>query len=69
MYKQLAKSIREFKKVSIKGPVFITLEVLLECTIPFVIAQLVNQIKAGCEFSVIAMYGAILVIIQPLPPR
>lgn len=66
MYKQLAKSIREFKKVSIKGPVFITLEVLLECTIPFVIAQLVNQIKAGCEFSVIAMYGAILVVMAGL---
>lgn len=66
MYKQLAKSIREFKKDSIKGPVFITLEVLLECTIPFVIAQLVNQIKAGCEFSVIAMYGAVLVVMAGL---
>ncbi|MBS5932019.1 MAG: ABC transporter ATP-binding protein [Clostridiales bacterium] len=66
MYKQLAKSIREFKKDSIKAPVFITLEVLLECTIPFVIAQLVNQIKAGCEFSVIAKYGLILVLMAGL---
>lgn len=66
MYKQLAKSIREFKKDSIKAPVFITLEVLLECTIPFVIAQLVNQIKAGCEFSVIAKYGLILVVMAGL---
>lgn len=66
MYKQLAKSIREFKKDSIKAPVFITLEVLLECTIPFVIAQLVNQIKAGCEFRVIAMYGIILVAMAGL---
>lgn len=66
MYKQLAKSIREFKKDSIKAPVFITLEVLLECTIPFVIAQLVNQIKAGCEFSVIAKYGLILVAMAGL---
>lgn len=66
MFKQLAKSIREFKKDSIKAPVFVTLEVLMECTIPFIIAQLVNQIKAGCEFRVIAMYGIILVIMAGL---
>lgn len=66
MYKQLAKSIREFKRDSIKAPVFVTLEVLMECTIPFVIAQLVNQIKAGCEFRVIAMYGIILVLMAGL---
>lgn len=66
MYKQLAKSIREFKKASIKAPIFVSFEVLLECTIPFVIAQLVNQIKAGCEFQVIALYGLILVIMAGL---
>lgn len=37
MFKELSKSIREFKQASIKSPVFVTLEVVLECIIPFVI--------------------------------
>ena len=38
------------------------MEVLLECIIPFVIARLVNEIKAGCEISTIVWYGAVLVV-------
>ena len=34
----------------------------MECLIPFIIANLVNQIKAGCEFQVIAVYGLVLVL-------
>lgn len=48
MLKELSKSIREFKAASVKAPVFVSLEVVLECIIPFIIAQLVNEIKAGC---------------------
>ncbi len=66
MYKQLARSIREYKSVSIKAPVFVSLEVLIECIIPFVIAQLVNQIKAGCGFSTILQYGAVLLAMAGL---
>ena len=66
MYKQLARSIREYKSVSIKAPIFVSLEVLMECIIPFVIAQLVNQIKAGCGFSTILQYGAVLLAMAGL---
>ena len=66
MLKELSKSIREFKTVSIKAPVFVSLEVVLECIIPFIIAQLVNQIKAGCSFGVIAEYGLVLVVMAAL---
>ena len=66
MYKQLARSIREYKGVSIKAPVFVSLEVLMECIIPFVIAQLVNQIKAGCSFATILQYGAVLLAMAGL---
>ena len=66
MYKQLARSIREYKAVSIKAPIFVSLEVLMECIIPFVIAQLVNQIKAGCGFSTILQYGAVLLAMAGL---
>ena len=66
MYKQLARSIREYRGVSIKAPVFVSLEVLMECIIPFVIAQLVNQIKAGCGFATILQYGAALLAMAGL---
>ena len=35
--KTLSKSIREFKKDSILSPVFVDLEVILECMLPFFI--------------------------------
>lgn len=61
MLKELSKSIREYKKSSIATPLLVSLEVVLECIIPFVIATLVNQIKAGCELQVILGYGLVLV--------
>ena len=42
--------IREYKAASIKAPIYVSLEVVMECIIPFIIAQLVNEIKAGCSF-------------------
>ena len=62
MLKELSKSIREFKAASVKAPVFVSLEVVLECIIPFIIAQLVNEIKAGCGLGVIAGYGAVMIV-------
>lgn len=62
MIRELAKSIREYKKVSIMTPILVSMEVVMECLIPFIIANLVNQIKAGCEFQVIAVYGLVLVL-------
>lgn len=62
MYKRLLKSIREYKKMALLTPAFITGEAIIESIIPFVIAILVNQIKAGCEFNVIVKYGGILFV-------
>ena len=42
MVKVLARSIREFKKPAILTPLLVSVEVVMECAIPFVIAQLVN---------------------------
>ena len=61
MIKVLARSIREYKKASILTPLLVTVEVILECAIPFVIANLVNQMQAGCSMDVIARYGAVLI--------
>ncbi|MEY8427277.1 ABC transporter ATP-binding protein [Lachnospiraceae bacterium 46-15] len=66
MLKELSKSIREFKAASVKAPVFVSLEVVLECIIPFIIAQLVNEIKAGCGLEVIVGYGAVLIVMAGL---
>ena len=66
MIKTLAKSIREYKKPSILAPVFVTGEVIMECIIPFVIANLVNEIKAGISMSKLLSYGGLLVVMAGL---
>ena len=57
MIRTLAKSIREYKKPSILAPVFVTGEVVMECIIPFIIANLVNEIKAGISMPMLLGYG------------
>ena len=54
MIKTLAKSIREYKKPSILTPILVSGEVVLECIIPFLTANLVNEIKAGCSMEVLS---------------
>ena len=62
MIKVLSRCIREYKRPSIITPILVFFEVVLECIIPYVIASLVNQIKAGCELPVILQYGLLLII-------
>lgn len=62
MIKTIMKSLREYKAPSIWTPILIIGEVAMECMLPFIIAQLINEIQAGCEFSVIAKYGGILTV-------
>ena len=66
MLKILARSVREYKKASILTPILVLFEVVLECIIPFVIAELVNEINAGCEFLTILKYGGILALLAVL---
>ena len=66
MWKSLIKSIREYKKPSILAPVYVSLEVVIECIIPFITALLVNQIEAGCAFSVVLRYGLVLLVLASL---
>ena len=66
MLRVLAGSIREYKKPSLLSPLLVTGEVVLECIIPFLTANLVNEIKGGCELSEIAKYGLILVVMAVL---
>ena len=66
MVKTLARSIREFKKPAILTPLLVTGEVILECIIPFIIANLVNEMQAGCGMDVIIRYGVQLLVMAVL---
>ncbi|MBQ8735510.1 MAG: hypothetical protein IJY75_06010, partial [Bacteroidaceae bacterium] len=59
LIKRLAGCIREYKKQTALSPIFIALEVIIECIIPFVTAELVNEIQEGCGMDVITRYGLI----------
>ena len=64
MIKTLVKSIREYKKSAILAPVIIACEVIFECCIPFVGAQLLEYIQlnsSSIEMSEVLKYSAILV--------
>lgn len=65
MLKTLSKCIREYKLASILSPLFVTIEVILECIIPFIIAELINVIDTTVpgeiDMGQVWMYGGILV--------
>ena len=68
MIKTLAKSIREYKKPSILSPIFVAIEVILECLMPLVIMEFIAKISPtgvngaeGVEMRTILIYGGILI--------
>lgn len=61
MIKTLMGSIREYKKSSILTPVLVSIEVIVECIIPFYIAKLINHIQDGTDMSLILKYGFMLI--------
>ena len=65
MIKVLSKSIREYKAASILTPLFVSLEVILECLIPFVVAKLLGVINVKephlIELNDILLFGGILI--------
>ena len=63
MLKKLSKSIRGYVTPSILTMIFMIGEVIIECLIPFITANLVNQIKAGVELTVLLKTGLVLVLL------
>ena len=63
MVKTLAKSIREYKTPSILSPIFVSIEVILECLMPLVIMKFISEIEksAVLRMSTIWYYGGILI--------
>ena len=68
--KVLLGSVREYKKESLLSPLFIVLEVIMECIIPFIVAQFINTLQnftsegANSEelMNKIIVYGILLLI-------
>ncbi len=73
--KNILKSVREYKKQSILSPIFVGLETLVECIMPFIIALLINflqnKIKNDEPFvtedmNIVLIYSSILVLLAIL---
>ena len=65
MIKTLLKSLREYKRPSVQAPVFVTMEVILECFLPLVMAKLIDEMGSGF-IEPIVKYGAALTLMAML---
>ncbi len=63
MIKKLLGCVREYKTPSILTPVLVSIEVVVECIIPFLIARLINQIQKGGQLKNILPYGVLLILL------
>jgi len=61
MLKRLAKCVREYKLPVVLTLVFIVLEAVIETLIPFITADLVNQINAQAGMDLVVKRGLLLV--------
>lgn len=62
MLKRLLACVREYKKPTMLTLIFIVGESIIETLIPFITANMVNQIKNGAEIEKIIRIGLILVL-------
>jgi ATP-binding cassette subfamily B protein len=61
-YKAILGSVREYKKPSIQAPLFIAFEALLETFIPFIMAEMIDNMT-GSTMGPILKYGLVLVFL------
>ena len=62
MFKTIARCLREYKKPTILTIIFITGEVIIEAIIPYLTAELVNNVKQSVDMSYILKIGLILFV-------
>lgn len=62
MVKKLAKSVREYKFLSILTLIFIIGEVIIEVFIPFITAYMVERVKDGADINEIIKIGSFLAV-------
>lgn len=65
MVRKIFKSLREYKKETLLAPLFVTFEVIMECIIPFVMADLIDHMT-GESITPVLKYGIALFIMALL---
>ena len=63
MYKRLLGCVREYKTPSLLTLLFIALEAVIECFIPFIAANLINSVQDGAQMGDILQDGLLLVVL------
>lgn len=66
MIKILASRIRQYKRPTILSPVFVSVEVILECIIPLIMASLIDDMEKGISAGKIAIYAVVLIAMAML---
>ena len=61
MYKRLLRCVREYKRPTFLTLLFITLEAVIECFIPFIAAKLINSVQSGAEMQDVIRSGLVLI--------
>ena len=61
MYKRLLRCVREYKRPTFLTLLFISLEAVIECFIPFTAAQLINDVRDGAGMDMVVRNGLILI--------
>ena len=69
MLKTLGAQIKEFKKDSIKTPLFMILEVLMEMLIPFLMASIIDDGVEKGDIRHICMQVSWVVSVEPMLPQ
>ena len=62
MFQTLIAQIKEYKKPSILASLFMTLEVMFEISIPFVMANLLDKGVQQSNMSNIWLYGGLMLV-------
>ncbi len=62
MYKRLLQCVREYKKPTFLTLMFMVFEAVIECLIPFITANLVNQIESGTDLGYVLATGGLLIV-------
>ncbi len=63
MIKKLLKSVREYKKASFLAPLCVSMEVILEVAIPFIMSFLIDKGISAGNMGLILKIGAVIIIL------
>ena len=64
MIKKLASCIREYKRQTILTPILVSIEVIMDVLIPFVMSLLLNEIDRGGDIGKILLIGGSLALLS-----